>query len=405
MESKRMIAFLSILLLVVVGAGAYKIWHSTAGPLAKRETVRPVTLEVWVYTKALAPFLEEYGRSHESVEVEVRTFRSYEQLFDELTAAISVHHMPQVVEVSSLYGIAQLAESGVLLPLQDLLSDELRESLHPDLAAYFQYEAQVWAVPYGASVPVVFYNKDLLKYSGVNDGAQLNTWDELRMAGRQLAADKEYWGLVVEPEVPWLLQNLLFSHGEDKVSKSKAAEVIGLWKRMIETDRIMPPLQQPLAASDFITGRAGLYLASSDKRAMLEKYIGGKFAFAMTEMPETEKYIPKVNGLAVLHSSEEKDGNALELVASMLEENMQARIAEATSQMPARTQPMSDDEEDGKRQTDPALSLDKRLNRRYPDVKDKERWKETEALIEAIELSRGVSVYDVIRSVAGEEMD
>ncbi|GIP34163.1 extracellular solute-binding protein [Paenibacillus sp. J2TS4] len=409
MESKRIWAFVSLFLLIFVGAGFYWFRHANSSPLVKREITHPVTIEAWVYTKALASSFAEFDRENDEVEVETRVFRSYEQLYDELTAAISAHHVPQVVELSSFYGIAQLAETGDLLPLDEHLPARLWDSLHPDLTAYFQYRSSSWAMPYGASIPVLFYNQDLLRYSGVNDGsdgAQLNGWNELIQAARQVAAS-EYWGLVVDDEAPWYFQNWLLSNGEDKVTPGKAAKVLALWQRLVEEERMMPPLQQQLAASDFIDGRAGLFLSSSDKRAMLEKYIGGKFSFGMMAIPDASRFIPKVNGLAVLRSSEDKEEKALAALAYMNQTMTQERIAEATSQFPARreddgspTRVTGFDALEGAR--NPLLSLENRFNPVTPSIKDKERWKEMETLIEEIELSREVSADDLIKSMEGE---
>lgn len=193
MKRKSFIVIISIAIIAIIGASSLYLFSSPGSRhLTGRESPQPVSVVVWLYNKELSSLFMHYKALNPHVNIEVRTFRSYEQLHNELTAAISAQNAPHIAEVNSLYGLVQLAHSGAVNALDDRLPGELWQQMNPNLPGYFEYQEARWAVPFGVSVAALYYNKKLLAYSGLKDITGLQEWrDLLRIDGESSTETKD----------------------------------------------------------------------------------------------------------------------------------------------------------------------------------------------------------------------
>lgn len=303
------------------------------------------SVAIWVHSEGLAEMLGEFQTEHPELELDIRTFRSGMLLYEELTAAISTRTTPHIAELDSLYGVAQLAETGALLPVESEMEDTpWKDSMPRAFTAPFRYREHDWAVPFGAGLPVLYANMSLLKNAGFQAQPSFSGWEEALAASEKMTKDvngdgsNDFWGIAVDREQSWYFQSLL-SDKEGKLDDGNGtSSAFALWKRFVYGSGVMKPLQHRLAASDFINGRAGLFVSGSDRLPMLERYIGGKFAFEMTPLPRLAQtaILPEIRALAPIRSTPEKERAALRVIKHMIGDETQQRIIRQLGLLPSR---------------------------------------------------------------------
>ena|GEM_PF-2738422 len=313
-------------------------FRSESGDVSALEETAPMNIKAWVYHDGTAAELEKLAEESPHLHLDIRRFRSPDQLFEQLIAAISVNDAPDLAEVNSLQYIEQLAHSELLQPV-----DIEAYALHADekWRTYFHHDEQLWAVPISASIPVMLYNEDWLRFGGIQDPQLLSTWPQIIEAAKRrlqgLPSDRaaEHWGVVTDNEFYWYWQQMAPAS-----SLSESLAVLQTWHRMMYHDEIMPTLSHHLAATTFVGGRAGFFLTSSDKRESLEPYIGGKFKYGILPLPETEKLVAKVDGLAVFANRESTKQEALALALRMTGMDVQSRLFHQYGRLPVRNDMM-----------------------------------------------------------------
>lgn len=83
------------------------------------------------------------------------------------------------VAMNDLGNVPSRVESGVILPLDDLLSEEGLEPFWPATREAVTWNDQVWAMPIETDVRVLYYNKELFRAAGLDPEDPPETWDEL----------------------------------------------------------------------------------------------------------------------------------------------------------------------------------------------------------------------------------
>ena len=185
------------------------------------EGVEPATsIDFWtnhpggsqeVETELLAAFTEETG-----IEVNLVTAGSnYEEIAQRFqTAQAANSGLPAAVVLSDVWWFRYYI-NGNIIPI-----DNLVEKLGIDLSDYrdslvqdYQYEGQQWALPYGRSTPLFYYNKEHFAEAGLPDRAP-ETWAEFEEWAPQLTqGETAYMYPDLAGYAGWTLQNVLWGQG------------------------------------------------------------------------------------------------------------------------------------------------------------------------------------------------
>ncbi|MDK7764161.1 extracellular solute-binding protein, partial [Prevotella bivia] len=113
--------------------------------------------------------------------------QNYEEIAQRFqTAQAANSGLPAVVVLSDVWWFRYFM-NGNIIPLDNLLKkldfqlDDYRETLVED----YQYDGKQWAMPYGRSTPLFYYNRDHFKAAGLEDRAP-KTWDEFAEWSKKL---------------------------------------------------------------------------------------------------------------------------------------------------------------------------------------------------------------------------
>ena len=112
--------------------------------------------------------------------------------------------------------LAALVEPGLLLPLDDLLSETLINDLFPVHRDFATFDDQLYAVPHSNDLRALYYRTDLFEAAGIAKAPA--TWDEMLAAAQQLnAPDQGLSGLLLagSPKGPgvWVLSDFVYQAG------------------------------------------------------------------------------------------------------------------------------------------------------------------------------------------------
>ena len=141
---------------------------------------------------AHAPTLEalvaEFNAEHAGeIRVEAIFQGSYGDSLAKLTAAIQASTTPTIVQVYEI-GTTLMMDLDVAVPLQDVAADagiDLSEIL-PAMASYFSVDGKLQSLPFNASAPMFYYNKDAFRAAGLDPEQPPTTLGEVRAMAESL---------------------------------------------------------------------------------------------------------------------------------------------------------------------------------------------------------------------------
>ncbi|MES5486347.1 extracellular solute-binding protein [Bradyrhizobium sp. INPA03-11B] len=162
----------------------------------------------------------------------------------------------------------------------------------------------VYALPFGTTVPVIYYNMDLLKRAGYTSVNPPSTWEEIIALGVKVAAlDRTIDGGFVEYDASnaWMFQNLIAIFG-GRMMKSDWREIAfetaeGL--RALELvwrfgDASTVDMTREQARQAFNAGACGILVRSASGITSVAKAADGRFDLRVGQLP-----VPAVGGRLV----------------------------------------------------------------------------------------------------------
>ncbi|RAX47040.1 ABC transporter substrate-binding protein [Arthrobacter sp. AQ5-06] len=143
---------------------------------------------------------------------------NYEEIAQKFqTSQAAKSGLPGVVVLSDVWWFRYLT-NGSIIPVDGLVKeldikvDDFRQSLVDD----YKYDGKQWALPYGRSTPLFYYNKDHFKAAGLPDRAPA-TWQEFAEWAPKLKATSGAQYAYIYPALAgyagWTLQNNLWGWG------------------------------------------------------------------------------------------------------------------------------------------------------------------------------------------------
>ncbi len=232
------------LALVVTGCGSDSEPEasSTTAPEQTTSGAEPVTLTFWKYQDpvqqpVLESLIEEYNATHDGVTVELQTFPFDQYLAEKVLTAMSAGTGPDVFWVSAAT-VLNFAPEGLLVPLQDVFTEDLRADFLPRSLDAVTFGNDVYGIPHEMGLQGMLYDKALFEAEGVKVP---ETWDELFTELGPLSEGARS-GLLI-PTNPDVFQNFiwwpfLWSNGGEAVSddwseatinSEAGVEALALW--------------------------------------------------------------------------------------------------------------------------------------------------------------------------------
>jgi sn-glycerol 3-phosphate transport system substrate-binding protein len=173
---------IAIAIQLVTGSPAHAVtdvnlWHAMSGELGRQ--------------------LEKLAADFNASQSAYRIVTSYKGSYAEtVTAAIFAFRsrsQPAIVQVNEIATATMMAAKGATYPVYELMRDQA-ESFSPNaylpvITGYYSDVAgNMLSLPFNASTPILYYNKDLFRAAGLDPAVAPKTWPEVGAAAKRLRA-------------------------------------------------------------------------------------------------------------------------------------------------------------------------------------------------------------------------
>ena len=230
--------------------------------------------------EAMMPAFQE---AHPNIEVKFRaTYESYEDGTNTVLREAVSGNLPDVT-MQGLNRQAPLVDKGIaqsLEPFIDAEADFEKDGYHHAMLSLSTFDDAVYGLPFSISLPVGYYNLDILKEGGITDLSQ--TWGDVIAACKTMKANgidnPIFWGWNITGN--WFMQALLWSQDSAIVKDGRVTmdspEALVALEQMQEifTECEMQNLEWKAALASFSAGEIGMMFWSTSALGAVERSQG-----------------------------------------------------------------------------------------------------------------------------------
>ncbi|WP_417473768.1 ABC transporter substrate-binding protein [Leisingera sp.] len=227
--------------------------------------------------------MPEFKAAHPNIEVKFRaTYDSYEDGTNTILREAVSGNLPDVT-MQGLNRQQILVEKGIAKPLDLFIAEEAdfaNDGYHDAMLSLSTFDGAVYGLPFSVSLPVGYYNMDILHKAGVD--ALPETWDEVIAACETMKAEGVdnpiFWGWNVTGN--WFLQALMWSQDKAIVENGSmtmdSPEALAALQQMQEifTRCDMQNLDWKAALASFSAGEIGMMFWSTSALGAVERSQG-----------------------------------------------------------------------------------------------------------------------------------
>ncbi|MGW3954475.1 ABC transporter substrate-binding protein [Streptomyces sp. NPDC004752] len=248
-----------------------------------------------------------------------------------------------------LQNVRTYADAGLALPLDKFLtlSGDYSNQLYPKFLTLGKRNKSTYAIPYCASVLVLYYNAEQFTRAGLDPANPPSTFSELRAAAAKLVQSKaaRYGACVAyDSEDIWPYQTFLSSAGGSFMSadeksitfdSDKAIAHLDFWARLIK-DGYSTPLNSDDSKQAFVSGDLGMLITSSAMLGSFEKGASFTLKTARTPIPDggTLRTPAAGAGVVVLTKDAKKQAAAWQVVQALTGKAGSTAQTEASGYLP-----------------------------------------------------------------------
>ncbi|WP_193187006.1 ABC transporter substrate-binding protein [Nisaea sediminum] len=292
--------------------------------------------------------MESFKKEHPEIQVKFRaTYESYEDGTNTILREAVSGDLPDVT-MQGLNRQAVLVEKGIAKSLEPFIAKEAdfeKDGYHKAMLSLSTFDNQVYGLPFSVSLPVGYYNMDLVRKSGSDKLPQ--TWDEVVELCQTMRANgvknPVFWGWNITGN--WFVQALMWDQGEPIVKGNKVNFDGEAGLTALETMKKifrgceMQNLSWKDALASFSAGEIGMMFWSTSALGAVER-AKGDFELKTNEFPGINgkpQGLP-AGGNAALLVSQSEDPERLQAAWTFLKYITSglgaAAVAETTGYMP-----------------------------------------------------------------------
>lgn len=224
-----------------------------------------------------------FYEAHPNIEVNFRaTYESYEDGTNTILREAVSGNLPDVT-MQGLNRQQILVEKGIAKSLEPFIAGEAdfeKDGYHDAMLSLSTFGDNVHGLPFSVSLPVGYYNMDILRAGGIEELPQ--TWDDVIAACKTMKANgidnPIFWGWNITGN--WFMQALLWSQDkaiveDGRVTMDSPEALIALEQMQeIFTECEMQNLEWKAALASFSAGEIGMMFWSTSALGAVERSQG-----------------------------------------------------------------------------------------------------------------------------------
>lgn len=152
--------------------------------------------------------VNSFNESHPGIEIEAQYQGSYEESINKLKAAMRTKDGPDLIQIYEA-GLRFMVDSGFVNPMQTIIDkyDIDISHLEEHILDYYTVNDMLYSIPLNTSVPVLYYNKDMLSQVGYDEAPK--NWDEIIDACIKLREAGIVESGIATSNLPWWFEQVL----------------------------------------------------------------------------------------------------------------------------------------------------------------------------------------------------
>ncbi|WP_028351384.1 extracellular solute-binding protein [Bradyrhizobium murdochi] len=259
------------------------------------------------YAKMLADLGQKFTGKHPETQVEfVANGDNWDPLLQKTFRGALVGDLPDATWQSLTYA-QLLARRGISQPLDEFSGGAEKLAtmgLSRPLIDATLVDRKNYSLPFGTTIPVVFYNMNLLKQAGFSDTKLPKSWDEIVEIGKKVAAlgGNVNGGYIEYTSTnAWMFQNILGTLGGHMMNPQQThiafdglegLQTLEILSKFGQTSNFDMTLDQ--ARQAFNSGITGVHIRTASGISSVAKAALGKFELQVGQLP-----VPNPNGRLV----------------------------------------------------------------------------------------------------------
>ena len=272
--------------------------------LAPAKDVAPAATITWwhamsgVNGDALNKIVAGFNSSQSKIKVETVFQGNYDDLLAKLNTAIASNAAPALVQVYDI-GQRYMYDSQQVVPMQAFIDRDKFSTtdFEPAVINYYKYQDKLQSMPFNASTPMLYYNKDAFKEVGLDPAKPPVTFTEIADAAKKLTK-KDASGTTTRfgfgPSIyGWLFEQLMATSGslyadngngrDDRATKvvynnAQGKAILDWWKAGVDGGYFFNPgIDNDGAANAFNAQKTAMYIESTARLRGHITTIAGKF--------------------------------------------------------------------------------------------------------------------------------
>lgn len=317
------------------------------------------TLQFWhtrrgSQEKALKAICEEFERQNPGVELEPRYQGNYGELNKKIRASAQAKSLPALT-VAYEDQVAEYMKSGVVLPLDSLVTDSTNGMSAEDLAdipalylngnRYPQFGGQLLSFPFTKSNLVLYYNRSLMAKAGIQGPPK--TWSELEKQSAAITAVTGRPAFAFSSDAS-TLDGMIYSFGGEVLAddgkhtlfdQPATVKVLELLQRMAKAKTLVEASGDD-TSSMFGSQLCAFTLNTSAGRVSMEERVKDSFDWDLSIIPHADGVSPVTvmygPNVCIFKGQPEAEAAAWKFVKYWVSPAVTARWARDTGYLPVR---------------------------------------------------------------------
>jgi multiple sugar transport system substrate-binding protein len=318
-------------------------------------SAQDVTLRVWATPSIFAPMFERlvdgFEAGHPGITIELdASHRSQEDVVQAVLRQALVNDLPDISFQGPNF-LRTIADKGVTVPLDDLIAGDAEwtpDRFSPALTASGTVAGHVHGVSIGFSVPVIFYNADLVQQAQ-GDAPFPDSWDGIiELAAKIGALDPAIVGGFHRTDALFFQAQLnarggaLMNADESALAFTGPAglETLEFMKQLGEAGQGRTPMSRDQARQAFAGGTVGMLTDTSSGIAGRLEQIGDNFEMGVAPfpIPSADGGLPAPGIVATISTKDEaRQQAAWQFIKYTVGVEGQEIVAAETSYIPANS--------------------------------------------------------------------
>lgn len=295
--------------------------------------------------------IKQFETLHPDIKVNVRTtYDNYEDATQKVLRQAMTNTLPDIT-FQGLNRFRVFVDRGIAQPMNAFIEKETdfdQKGFHEGMFNAGKFSGRIYALPFAISLPISYYNMDLVKKAGYTKDTLPRTWEEVfELAAKIDALGDDIYGMYYDYGISgnWLWQALNFSREGSMLSPDEKKVAfdgpVGKWAIHTFADMIskgkQPNRSRKASHTDFVSGHTGIYVTSTSLLARLTENIGGQFELVTARFPSVTSAgrLPAGgNGAMIVTRDPEKQKAAWEVIKFWCGPEGSEVVARHTGYMP-----------------------------------------------------------------------